>query len=202
MITRPRRSAIPGVTTASAAWDLDEGVPAVILRVLLEAGREAEFAEVRAAIAHAQRCHGPDRFAVIVEQALLRYAFLDVVYARDPLLKKEDVEAAMRAALGLAGDGDHERTGLFGLRARRLGEVEYATRIEGRLQNTPGVVWCRVAAFGRFAAGIADPTTLALPPSPRSLVATLPCSAHELLQLTPAHLTLTAAAEPAAGECE
>jgi hypothetical protein len=169
--------------------------------VLLDAGREAEFADVRASIAHAQRCHGPDRFPVIVEQALLRYAFLDVVYSRDPRLKREDVEAAIRAALGLVGDPDHEREGLFGLRARRLGEIEYATRIEGRVQNVTGVVWCRVAAMGLFSSGVVDPATLLLPAAPRSLAPTLPCSAHELLQLTSAHLTLTVAAEPAAGEC-
>ena len=193
--------AIPGVTTTAAAWDLHEGVPAVILRVLLDAGREAEFVDVRAAIMHAQRCHGPDRFPVVIEQALLRYVFADVAYARDPLRKAEDIEAAMRAALGLAGEEATERSGLFGLRARRLGDAEYATRVEGRLQNVPGVVWCRVTAMGRFPSGELDPDTLALPAAPRSLTPILPCSPHELLQLAPGHLTLTAAADPAAGEC-
>lgn len=192
---------VPGVTTATAAWDLYQGVPAVILRVLLEAGREAEFADVRATLAHAQRCRGPDRFPVIVQQALPRYVFVDVTYARDPGWRAEDVDAALRAALGLAGDADNERTGLFGLRARRLGEREYASRIEGRLQNVPGVLWCRVAAMGRFAAGVTDVSTLVLPNPPRPLAALLPCTPRELLQLLPAHLTLTPAAEPSAGEC-
>jgi hypothetical protein len=192
---------IPGVVTAAAAWDLHAGVPAVILRVLLEAGREAEFNDVRATIAHAQRCHGPDRFALVVEQALLRYAFVDVSYAYDPSYRREDIETALRAALGLAGRTDDERTGLFGLRARRLGEREYASRVEGRLQNVPGVLWCKVTALGRFAGGVTDPATLALPASPRPLVAVLPCGARELLQLAQSHLTLTAVAEPSAGEC-
>ena len=122
---------VPGVVAATAAWDLHAGVPAVILRVLLEAGREAEFSDVRATIAHAQRCRGPDRFPIVVEQARMRYVFLDVAYARDPTFRREDVEAAMRAALGLAGDTAHERTGLFGLRARRLGEREYASTHRG-----------------------------------------------------------------------
>ncbi|MEO7338192.1 MAG: hypothetical protein ABIV63_16590, partial [Caldimonas sp.] len=193
--------AIPGVVTTAAAWDLHQGVPAVILRVLLEAGREAEFADVRATIAHAQRCRGPDRFPVVVEQALLRHAFVDVSYARDPSFRAEDVDAALRAACGLAGDAANERSGLFGLRARRLGEREFASRIEGRLQNVAGVKWCRVVALGRFAAGVADPGSLVLPVPPRPSAALLPCSSHELLQLLPAHLTLTAAAEPSAGEC-
>jgi hypothetical protein len=192
---------IPGVVTATAAWDLHDGVPAVILRVLLEAGREAEFGDVRAVIAHAQRCRGPDRFPVIVEQAFFRYVFLDVVYARDPTFKRDDVEAAMRAALGLAGDTANERSGLFGLRKRRIGEQEYSSSIEGRLQNVAGVLWCRTSALGRFAAGVTDVASLVLPAAPRPYVATLPCSAHELLQIAPPHLTLTPAAEPSAGEC-
>jgi hypothetical protein len=192
---------VPGVVTAAAAWDLHAGVPAVILRVLLEAGREAEFSDVRATLAHAQRCHGPDRFPLIVQQALLRYTFVDVSYARDPTYRQEDVEGDLRAALGLASRADDERTGLFGLRARRLGAREYASRIEGRLQNVPGVLWCKVTALGRFPGGVIDPATLVLPLSPRPLVGVLPCNARELLQLAEQHLTLTAVAEPSAGEC-
>jgi hypothetical protein len=192
---------VPGVVTAAAAWDLYAGVPAVILRVLLEAGREAEFNDVRATLAHAQRCHGPDRFPLIVEQALLRYAFVDVSYARDPSYRQQQVEIDLRAALGLAGDADHERTGLFGLHARRLGDREYASRIEGRLQNVAGVLWCSVTALGLCPAGAIDLDTLILPASPRPMTAVLPCSPHELLQLAGAHLTLTAVPEPSAGEC-
>lgn len=192
---------VPGVTTATAAWDLHQGVPAVILRVLLEAGREAEFADVRATLAHAQRCRGPDRFAVVVQQALLRHVFVDVSYARDPTYRAEDVDAALRAAMGLVGDGDNERVGVFGLRVRRLGEREYASRIEGRLQNVAGVRWCRVAAMGRFPPGVTDVRTLLLPAPPRPLSAVLACAPRELLQLLPAHLTLTPMAEPSAGEC-
>ncbi len=192
---------VPGVVTAAAAWDLHAGVPAIILRVLLEAGREAEFNDVRATLAHAQRCSGPDRFPLVVEQALLRYAFVDVSYARDPSYRQEDVEAGLRAALGLVDDAAAQRSGLFGLRARRLGEREYASRIEGRLQNVAGVLWCKVTALGRFTAGVTDLDTLLLPAAPRPIAQVLACSAHELLQLASQHLTLTSVAEPSAGEC-
>jgi len=192
---------VPGVVTAAAAWDLHAGVPAVILRVLLEAGREAEFDDVRATLAHAQRCHGPDRFPLVVEQALLRYVFVDVSYARDPSYQQEDVEADLRTALGLVGDADNERSGLFGLRARRLGDREYASRIEGRLQNVAGVLWCKVTGLGLFAAGVTDPDLLVLGAAPRPLSQVLACSAHELLQLAQQHLTLVPVAEPSTGEC-
>jgi hypothetical protein len=191
---------IPGVVTAAADWDLYDGVPSVILRVLLEAGREAEFADVGETIARAQRCNGPDRFPLIVEQAFLRYTFLDLTYALAGGYIQADVETALLAELGLVGDEVHERTGLFGLQARRLGDVEYASRIEGRLQNVPGVLWCKVSGLGLLPAG-ADPSTLTLPAAPRSLAGTVPCAARELLQLMPAHVTLTTIAEPVTGAC-
>lgn len=193
--------ALPGVVAVSAAWEPVAGVPAVLLRVLLEAGREAEFSTVRALVNHAQRCRGPDRHPLVVQQALLRYAFADIAYAYDPALRREDVEAAMRSALGVVGDAAGERSGLFGLRARRIGAVEYASRVEGRLQQVAGVRWCRVDALGLFAAGATDPAALALPAPPRALSTTLPCAALELLQLAPQHLSLTATADVAAGEC-
>jgi hypothetical protein len=136
-----------------------------------------------------------------VQQALLRYAWIDVRYARDPSYRAEDVEAALRATLGLVGDAAAARDGVFGLQARRLGTPEYASRIEGRLQGVPGVLWCQVVAMGLFAAGVADPVTLVLPPAPRPVAALLPCSPAELLQLAPQHLSLTATADAAAGEC-
>jgi predicted phage baseplate assembly protein len=182
---------VPGVVAAAAAWDLHEGVPAVILRVLLEGGREAEFEHVRATLAHAQRCHGPDRFPLIVEQARLRYGFVDVSYARDATYRQDIVERELRAELGA----------LFSLRTRRLGGREYASRIEGRLQNVTGVLWCKVTALGRFPAGVTNPEILILPLAPRSVSAVMPCGAHELLQVTDAHFTLNAVAEPSAGEC-
>ncbi len=192
---------IPGVVTASAAWALDDGVPAVLLNVLLEAGREAEFAAVRAAVAHAQRCRGPNRHPVVVQQALLRYVFCDLSYARDPSHPADTVDAALRATLGLAGDATNTRRGLFGLHARKLGAREYASRIEGVLQNVAGVRWCKVVALGRFGGGVRDPATLGLPPTPRIRLATLPCAPNELLQLDARHLTLIEAAEPSTGEC-
>jgi len=169
--------------------------------VLLRAGREAEFNAVGGAIGHAQRCHGPDRFSLIVQQARLRYVFLDLAYALDPSFVRADVEAALGATLGLTDDTANERSGLFGLHARRLGEPEYGSRIEGRAQAVPGVLWCRITALGSFSAAASDPATLILPPTPRPVAATLACGPLELLQLASSHLTLTPVDEPAAGEC-
>src|SRR5262245_13945757 len=45
-----------------------------------------------ATLAHAQRCHGPDRLPLIVAQALLRYVFVGVSYARDPSYRQFRVQ--------------------------------------------------------------------------------------------------------------
>jgi hypothetical protein len=191
---------IPGVTRATAAWALVDGVAALVLRVLLEAGREAEFDDIRDTIQVYARCRGADRFAIRVEQARLRYVYLDLLHAFDPRLVRDDVEARIRAALGLAGAEDASG-GLFGLYQRRLGEREYARRIEGVIQNVPGVFWCRVTALGMFGATQLDPAAIALPAAPRALSQQLSPGALQLLQLHAKHLTLTASAPPPAGEC-
>ena len=116
--------------------------------------------------------------------------YLTVSYAHDPVLITADVDTALRAALGLVGDEENERTGLFGLRHRRLGEKEYASRVEGTLQNVPGILWCHVENLGLLPAAN-DPTTLSLPLSPMKN-SQVPCGTTELLQLHPLHLTLTA----------
>jgi predicted phage baseplate assembly protein len=192
---------IPGVTTASAAWGISGGVPTLALRVLLEAGRETEFAAVRATIQSYQRCRGPDRFPVSVLPSFLRYVFLDLQYAFDARRTKDEIELAIRADLGLMGDEANARTGLFGLHARRLAAREYATRIEGRVQLVSGVTWCRVVALGLLPALITEPVTTPLPAAPRARAETLEPSDNELLQLHAAHLTLATAPATAPGEC-
>jgi len=188
---------IPGVIRAAAAFDLHAGAPAMLLRVQVEAGREAEFAAIRDSILSAHRKRGADRFPLVVRQALPRFVFVDLNYALDPSYRREDVEASLRAAFGLAGDAANEGAGLFGLRARKLGDPEYASRIEGRMQNVAGVLWCAIVGLGRFAAGAVDPATLLLP-AHRRAAARLPCGALEILRLDARHLTLTSVADAGA----
>ncbi|HEY8613613.1 MAG TPA: hypothetical protein VIL69_20330 [Roseomonas sp.] len=185
---------LPGITTASAVWALEDGMPALILHVLLEAGREAEFSAAGATLRGWGKERGADRFAVAVRQAWLRYAFLDLTYAADPRLRAAEVEAAVRRALGPTDDPAAASSGLFGLRARRLGGKEYASRVEAVVQGVAGILWCRVTGFGLFKPRVTDPLTLPLPIAPRPRAALLSTAADELLQLHPSHLTLTAGA--------
>jgi hypothetical protein len=184
---------IGGVVTATAAWEVILGVPAIHLCVLLEQAQQSDvqFSAVEAIIRFADQARGPNRHPIKVTQCELRYVYLSVNYSHDPALPEAAVDAALRAALGLAGDEAHERSGLFGLRRRRLGEKEYLTRIEGTLQNVPGIRWCRVEHLGLLPAAN-DPGTLSVPGAP-ARNPQVPCTPTELLQLHPLHVTLTPA---------
>lgn len=191
---------IPGVTRVKAAWDMSDGTPGVVLRVLLESGREAEYDAVRDAIQGFQKCRGSNRFALEVTRARLRQIYLDLTYSADPTLMADDVAQAVTDALAPM---DTDATGLFTLTQRQIGEPEYATRIEGCVQALPQIRWARVKALGKLPALPEGdtPDMQALPPAPRSLSSRVTPTASELLQLHSTHLTLTAAAPDTAEDC-
>lgn len=194
--------ALPGVTRVRAEWDIVDGVPMVVLRVLLDHGREAEFETLRASIRSFQRCRGPNRFALKVEQAFLRQIFADLHYGLDGRFIEEDVEAAIMAALAPMDAEGVNRKGLFSLRARQLGGREYASRIEGIAQQVAGVTWAHVTALGLFSQGVSRTgDSLVLPPAPRVLNAQVTPDANELLALTRGALTLQSAPPDVEGEC-
>ncbi|WP_209425143.1 hypothetical protein [Pararhodobacter sp. SW119] len=186
---------IPGVSRVRAAWDMLDGAPGVLLRVLLESGRESEYDSVRDSIYAFQRCRGSNRFELKVDQAVLRQVHLDLRFAFDPALLEEDVTAAVTRLLAPMDRPDASANGVFALTARTIAEPEYASRIEGRVQSVAGVRWARVQAFARLAATPpgTPPDELSLPRAPRPRHAKVAAGALELLQLHSAHLTLSAA---------
>ena len=195
--------AIPGVSRVRATWSLLDGTAGVVLQVLLQSGRESEYAAVRDAVQAFQRCRGSNRFALEVRQARLRQVFLDLRYAFDPALQGETVAAAIAQLLAAMDQADTDAEGVFALRARQIAEAEYASRIEARVQAVPGVLWARVDGFGKLAAtplgGL--PEDLLLPASPRFRHAQVKPLADELLQLHSAHLTLVSAPPDPGGTC-
>jgi hypothetical protein len=192
---------IPGVARVRAEWDIADGVPGVVLRILLQHGREDEFNGVRETIASYQRCRGPNRFALTVEQAFLRQVWIDLRYGLDGRFVEAEVEAAVVSALAPMDVEDAEHHGLFAMRARRLGGREYATRIEATVQSVAGVTWAQVTALGLFSADQSrSGDSLVLPPAPRSLASQLTPARNELLALTRGALALQAA-PPVVEEC-
>jgi hypothetical protein len=108
--------------------------------------------------------------------------------------------AAALGAAGLTTGAEKEATGLFALAARRFGGPEYASRIEGVVQNVDGVVWARVNGLGSLAV-TDDPLVLVPPATPWPRSAVVGCAAAELLALHTAHLQLRPVLLPTAEEC-
>jgi hypothetical protein len=185
---------IPGVTKVSAAWALTDNAPLVKLTVLMEAGRGSDYPAVRDTIQSYQQERGPDRFPVETVPGSLRYVYLSLQYGLDPTYLREDVEAAIRTALGtIEPDQTSSETGLFGLGSRRFGGKEYVSRIEGTVQNVSGVRWVKVAAAGRLPEGD-DPKELRYPTAySESRPVDISCAPEEVLQLYRSHLHLYAA---------
>ncbi|MEQ9498476.1 MAG: hypothetical protein RIT81_16495 [Deltaproteobacteria bacterium] len=148
-------SAIGGVERAAARWDLVEGVPGVVVTVLMTAGREPELDDVRSTLATANRCRGADRHAIHVVAGSFLDAYAEVELALDPAFVADDVFAAVRAALGQT-----DRDGLFSVRRRDFGAPEYASRIAATAHNVDGVRWARVVRLGTFTDASAGPPSV------------------------------------------
>jgi hypothetical protein len=88
---------------------------------------------------------------------------------------------------------DEDQTGLFSLRRRRFGRAEYASSIEGTVQNVDGVLWAKVTVFDDLNDSD-DPATIVLPAtSVREPV--VGCDSNFVLSLFHKHVSLTAVAQ-------
>ncbi len=195
-------AAIPGVASASAAWDLVDNIPSVVVTVLLETGRGTEIAAVRDTLNAYNNQRGAARHSVSVVQGKRLYVTARVEFALRATYRADIVEPAIRVALGVnyaKATRDENQTGLFSLRRRRFGVREYASTIEGWVQNVEGVMWARVVAFQELLPPT-DPIALATfnedDPETYQMPATsvlnpiVTCDGGYILSLYDKHLTL------------
>jgi hypothetical protein len=175
---------IPGVSVASAAWEIVDNVPAVAVTVLMDTGRAAELSTVTQLLHNYNVCRGPQRFSIIVLPGHRSYVYLDISIALAPSYLEENVFPDVRSTLAS-----------FFSPARGFGAREYRSRIEGVVQNVEGVLWNNVAALGSLGQAD-DPSALVLHAPPRSLSEAVPCASNSILALFPAHLSLSAMAAP------
>jgi|CZKX01.1.fsa_nt_gi hypothetical protein len=174
--------ALPGVEKAQANWDLSGGVPLLVLTVLLANPSDAALASVQASMSLANSARGPQRFQVQVQPASLQYVYLSLTFGLTHGYQKANVQAAIQTALGVIPDGGTAPAGgLFSVDQRQLGEPEYATRVEGVVQNVAGVDWVEVTAFGPSAPGIDPPPPGTQTTLPR--VELVPCASNQVLAL-------------------
>jgi hypothetical protein len=197
-------AAISGVARARAAWQLRNNIPAVVITVLMQTGRNQESDAVRGVIGHYNQCRGPNRHPIIVDQGKLQYVRVAGDFAFDPTFREELVRQNIEFTLGTnsgktknAGDN---LSGLFGLRKRSFEQPEYANTITGIVQGVEGVKWVRVRVFS--ALGEADdPATITLDSTTEVFNESVGCESRQILSLFSAHLTLTAVIEPVKEAC-
>jgi hypothetical protein len=177
---------LPGVEKAKARWDLAGGVPLLVLTVLLANPSDAATARVQASISLANATRGPQRFQVRVSPASLLYTYLQLTFGLTKGYQPQLVTAAIAAALGVTPVASATLSpGLFSVDQRELGGPEYASRIEGVVQNVAGVDWVEVTAFDRL--GPADDPSALNVPANTVRVDQLPCAPNQVLALYTAH---------------
>ncbi len=181
--------ALPGVEKALAVWDTQENIPLLQLTVLLSDNTPPQLSSVQTAMSQANVLRGADRFPVLVLDASLEYVYLGVTIGLLPGYQIDPVTAAVATALGvLPSDGSAAPSGgLFSVDQRSLGQEEYASRIEGTIQNVEGVDWVEATALGSLGTA-EDPSTLCLP-APPALAPRISCANNRVLALYAAHFT-------------
>lgn len=193
---------IPGVSMVSGSWQILDGVPSVVLTVLMESGREQEYSSVSNTIAAYNRCRGSRRFPVRAVPGARVPVYLTVSFGFDPAYQEDLVKLSIEAALGSTSENEDETTattGLFSLLNRRFGQPEYATRIIGAVQNVKGVVWALVDNFGPLIKN-EDTDTYELPDvlERRKIIT---CSKTRILSLGQNNLNLIGIATESNEEC-
>lgn len=185
-------TAVPGVASAAAGWGLVDNIPSVVITVLMETGRIKEIDAVRDTMNSYNQSRGAGRYPVVIVAGKRLYVAVSVQYGLNAEYRADLVEPEIRRSLGVNfGGATHEedQSGLFSLRRRRFGAREYASSIEGYVQNVEGVVWAKATAF-RSLSDSDDPASLPTP-SVTVLDPIVGCNAAHILSLFDKHLVLT-----------
>ncbi len=186
-------AAIPGVDRVSAAWQLVENIPAVVITVLMATGRHAEFESVRNTLITFNSLRGAGRTSIIVAEGKRMYVTASLQYMLQSGYRADLVEPEIRRALGVnfaRTMGKEDQTGIFSLQQRNFGAREYASSLEGMMQNIAGVLWAESKAFTELMESD-SPEEIMLPIN-SELKPIVPCNSKNILSLYDKHLFLTA----------
>jgi hypothetical protein len=198
--------AIPHVIKTRAVWTAPENVPLVRLTVLTESGAATDISAVRASLQTFNRCRGPARYPIDVIQGIRQFIALHIEAGFDAARRASAVTAAIKTALGLAGEegnGIDGANGLFGVNTRQFGQGAHPSQIIAAVQNATGVTWVKLKAAQTIDLGLppeTDPTALATP-AVEVVSATLDCPEVRLLALHSTHFTLSLTKDEVAREC-
>jgi hypothetical protein len=188
------------IAKVSAEWggmDANEKLPCVALTVL-KYDQDQTFDYIKNKIVRYDNLHGLGRFPVVVYQGFFQHVYIDVNYGFDSTFLKENIEESIKQALGVAGqvNGINNSKGLFDISRQEFGGTEHVYRIEGIIQQVPGVVWVEVNYFDLLKekpCKDVKPEDLNVPDI-KVLSQNVTCEKNQILRLYKKHLTLSGTA--------
>ena len=192
---------VPGVLKAGAVFGAEAERPLVSVTVLTEDESAEAISAVEAALRHADRCRGPARYPLEVIGGRRRYVHLSLLLSYDPSFRPEDLNVAIKKALGAlpAVDGEAPEEGVFSLDQRQFGQDVHLSQVMAAAQAIEGVVWVRTTAFGKLPPGSGDPADLTARAG--GVTPRLGVTPSEVLALSEHHLTLSVTAAVNDEEC-
>jgi len=199
--------ALPGVLKVRADWAAPNGTPLIHIVVLTETGTSAAVDKVQETLNGYNRCRGPARFPILVEQGLLQYIYIKVCVGFVASYRQADIEESVKLALGVVGEegnGVETEDGLFSLQLRYFGQGAHRSQILAAVQQVEGGTWVEIDDAQAIDLGDpaeADPTELAKPATV-STNKTIGCSPTRILALHTNHLDLSLIMDDTQRECE
>jgi hypothetical protein len=182
---------IAGVIKASSTLVLRRGTPMIIVKLLIDGGTEPDeiLKGLERILLDYDRCRGTQSFPIDIKLAKFQYVYVEVDYGRDPTFLKDVIEQEIGEALSVfrKEQQDADSMGIFGVKQRKFGQEEYATRVEGAIQGVDGVVWAKVKAM--YSLGEKDDPE-DLPLNAPELKTTVICDENHILRLYHKHLKL------------
>jgi hypothetical protein len=147
---------ISGVIKASADLLVTCQGPEIVINVLTDDAGEGISKDLDTVLHGYDRCRGMQRYPINIRLGKFQYLYIEIDYGLDPRSLKEIVEEEIHIALAVFKKDQKglDSTGLFGVKQRKFGQDEYASRVEGVVQNVSRVVWAKVKFM--YSMGIAD----------------------------------------------
>lgn len=198
---------VPGVLRVIADWAAPDGVPLVRVVVLTESGTKAAVEKVQDTLNTYNRCRGPARFPIEVEQGLLQFLYINLRVSYQASRREKDIEKSVKIALGVVGEeenGIETDQGLFSIKHRQFGQGVHWSQIIATVQNVEGVTWVEIDDAQAINLGIppeTDPTNLVDPPI-ESTNKRIGCLPTRILALHTIHFDLSLAADDTKRGCD
>jgi hypothetical protein len=204
---------IDGVMKASADLIIRNVSPTIVVVLITESNSQVISKNVEKVLIDYDRCRGMQRYPFEIIMASFKFIYIEADYGIDPTHRKEIVEQQIQDALGLFREGGKERErgrqnanvqtdhsdGLFAVSQRRFGQSEYATTVEGAIQNVDGVIWAKVKSMCSL--GLADnPENLVIPNTPEYNPSIACDDRTQILRLYHKHLKLNDLSEKTLGK--